>query len=51
MWNPDGCKWRPMPKELVPRMKAKAKRNRIFRRWWFWALASTALVGCALARA
>jgi hypothetical protein len=51
MWNPDGIKWRPMPEELVVLMKAKSRRNRFLRRWWFWALSSTVLVGCALTRA
>ena len=39
-----------MPKELIPRMKAKAKRSAVFRRWWFWSIVSTALVGAALVR-
>jgi hypothetical protein len=39
-----------MPAELAAKVKAKSKRNAIFRRWEFWALASTALVGATLAR-
>ena len=49
-WNPDGRKWRPMPLELVPAMKAKSKRSAVLRRWWFWSIAATCLVGVALAR-
>lgn len=30
-------------------MKEKAKRSAIFRRWWFWSVAATALVGASLA--
>jgi hypothetical protein len=40
-----------MPKQLVARVKAKAKRTQMFRRVWFWALVSTAIVACALIRA
>jgi hypothetical protein len=50
-WNPDGVKWRPMPRDLVNDMKAKSKRNQIFRRWWFWSLTAAVLVGWTVVRA
>ena len=38
-----------MPKELIPYVKEKAKRSRIFRRAWFWALVTTVSLGAVVA--
>jgi hypothetical protein len=35
-WNPDGRRWRAMPKELIAPLRARAKGSRMFRRLWFW---------------
>ena len=37
-----------MPKELIPKMKEKARRSKIFRRPIFWAIVAAVGVAAAL---